>query len=148
MSSITKRQFLALGVGAVAIAGAGYAWSQSTAASDAPAFEERSMTVAEMMASGALVVDIRRPDEWVETGVIDGATLLTFESPNSFLEKIGPQIADGRDVVLICRSGNRSRLAAEALAPMIPNHVVSVVGGMSQQIAEGYQTSRPVCPAC
>ncbi|WP_372839424.1 rhodanese-like domain-containing protein [Phaeovulum sp.] len=148
MSSITKRQFLALGVGAVAIAGAGYAWSQSTATSNAPAFEERSMTVAEMMASGALVVDIRRPDEWVETGVIDGATLLTFESPNSFLEKIGPQIADGRDVVLICRSGNRSRLAAEALAPMIPNHVVSVVGGMSQQIAEGYQTSRPVCPAC
>ncbi len=148
MSSISKRQFLALGVSAVALAGAGYAWSQGTVSGTAPAFEVRTMTVPEMMASGALVVDIRRPDEWVETGVIDGATLLTFESPKSFMEQIGPQIADGRDLILICRSGNRSGLAAEALAPMIPNHVISVAGGMSQQIAQGYQTARPACPTC
>lgn len=149
MGSITKRQFFTLGMGALAVAGAGYAWSQGAGGgAGAPAFEQVFMSVADMQATGGLIVDIRRPDEWADTGVIEGATLMTFESPQSFLAKIGPQIADGRPLVLICRSGNRSRLAAEALAPLISNRIISVDGGMGQQIAQGFQTSRPACATC
>ncbi|MBW6507333.1 MAG: rhodanese-like domain-containing protein [Rhodobacteraceae bacterium] len=148
MNAITKRQFLTFGLGALALGGAGYGWILRSGAQATPGFERMEMTVAQMQASNALIVDIRRPDEWLDTGVIDSARLVTFVSPQSFLDVIGPEIADGRDLVLICRSGNRSSLAAEALAGMIPNRIISIDGGMSQQIAQGYQTVRPDCATC
>lgn len=151
MSGMTRRHFISYGFGALTVAGAAYGWVAVTGARRqpaAPAFASRFMTVAEMQATGALIVDIRRPDEWAETGVIDGARLVTFASPQSFLNVVGPELADGRPLILICRSGNRSSLAAEALASMIPNPITSVAGGMSQQVAQGYQTVRADCAIC
>ena len=101
------------------------------------------MTVEQMKADGALIVDIRTPEEWAETGVIDGAKLVTFTDPESFLAAVGPELADGRDLVLVCRSGRRSGAAAEALQALIPNRIVSQDGGMSVLIGEGYQAVPP-----
>lgn len=101
------------------------------------------MTVDQMKADGALVVDIRTPEEWAETGVIEGAKLVTFTDPESFLAAVGPELADGRDLVLVCRSGRRSGAAAEALQSLIPNRIVSQDGGMSVLIGEGYQAVPP-----
>ncbi|AWD22756.1 rhodanese-like domain-containing protein [Fuscovulum blasticum] len=104
---------------------------------------EEALTVEQMQASGALVVDIRTPEEWAETGVIDGAKLVTFTDADSFLAAIGPEIADGRDLVLVCRSGRRSGIAAEALAGVIPNRVISQQGGMAGLVAGGYSPVPP-----
>ncbi|PTE13422.1 rhodanese-like domain-containing protein [Pseudogemmobacter blasticus] len=104
---------------------------------------EEALTVEQMQASGALVVDIRTPEEWAETGVIDGAKLVTFTDADSFLAAIGPEIADGRDLVLVCRSGRRSGIAAEALAEVIPNRVISQQGGMVGLVAGGYSPVPP-----
>ena len=104
---------------------------------------EEALTVEQMQASGALVVDIRTPEEWAETGVIDGAKLVTFTDADSFLATIGPEIADGRDLVLVCRSGRRSGIAAEALAGVIPNRVISQQGGMVGLVAGGYSPVPP-----
>lgn len=101
------------------------------------------MTVEQMKADGALVVDIRTPEEWAATGVIDGAKLVTFTDPESFLAAVGPELADGRELVLVCHSGRRSGLAAEALQSLIPNPIVSQDGGMSVLIGEGYQAVPP-----
>lgn len=101
------------------------------------------MTVDQMKADGALIVDIRTPEEWAETGVIDGAKLVTFTDPESFLAAVGPELADGRDLVLVCRSGRRSGAAAEALQSLIPNRIVSQDGGMSVLIGAGYQAVPP-----
>ena len=101
------------------------------------------MTVDEMKADGALIVDIRTPEEWAETGVIEGAKLVTFTDPESFLAAVGPDLADGRDLVLVCRSGRRSGAAAEALQSLIPNRIISQDGGMSVLIGEGYQAVPP-----
>lgn len=140
MSNITKRSFLGIGVGAVVGAvGIGYAMTNTGSAG----FEHRFMTVEEMRATGGLIVDIRTPPEWVETGVIDGARLVTFNDPASFLARVGPEIADGRDLVLICRSGNRTSAAARALEGKIPNRIVSVDGGMRKVIGDGYKTVPP-----
>lgn len=138
---MNKRSFLFLGLGAVVLAGAGYAFTASSK-SDA-AIEYRAMSVAEMQENGGLVVDIRTPPEWAETGVIDGAALLTFNDPKSFLAQIQPAIADGRDLILVCRSGNRSSRAAQMLEGMIPNKIISVDGGMSRIVSSGYRTVRP-----
>ncbi len=109
----------------------------------AEGFETRPLSLAEMQASGALIVDIRRPEEWAETGVIEGARLVTFEGAQSFIAAVGPDLAGGRDLILICRSGRRSAAAAEALQTMIPNRIISVEGGMGRIIDEGYQTVAP-----
>lgn len=141
MSGLTKRQFLGFGVAAVAgVAGIGYAISST---SGAAGYEHGYLTVEQMKETGGLIVDIRTAPEWRETGVIDGAELVTFKDPASFLAQIGPEIADGRDLILICRSGNRTNAAARALAGRIPNRIVSVDGGMRRVISGGYQTVPP-----
>ena len=140
MSTLTKRNFLALGLGAAVLAAGGYAFLGKTATATAAApYTHAFMSVDEMKANGGLIVDIRTPPEWAETGVIDGAELVTFDDPRAFWAKVGPELADGRDLILICRSGNRSENAARILASQIPNHVISVAGGMKQEIAQGYQ---------
>ncbi len=92
-------------------------------------FEHKAMTVDEMKASGALIVDIRTPPEWFQTGVIEGAKLLTFQDPQTFVDAIRDDIADGRDVVLVCRSGSRTGAAGMYLAQLIDNKVISVEPG-------------------
>lgn len=140
MSNINKRSFLGIGLAAIAgAAGIGYAMTATGEAG----YEQTFMTVDEMRATGGLIVDIRTAPEWVETGVIEGATLETFRDPASFLAQVGPEIADGRDLILICRSGNRTGAAARALAGTIPNRIVSIDGGMRKVISGGY---RPVSP--
>ena len=101
------------------------------------------LTVEQMKADDALIVDIRTPEEWAETGVIEGAKLVTFADADSFLAAVGPDLADGRDLVLVCRSGRRSGAAAEALQSLIPNRIVSQDGGMSVLIGEGYPAVPP-----
>ena len=78
-------------------------------------------TLRAKLAAGATLVDIRRPDEWARTGVIDGARLLTFfdERGNvnpTFFDSFSAIVGPDDPVILICRSGNRSRVVAEYLS--------------------------------
>lgn len=129
------RRFVMIGGAAVALAAV---TGVSLVAGGKPGFEQRFMTVDEMKATGGLIVDIRTAPEWAETGVIDEAVLLTFTDPDRFLAQVGPALADGRDLILVCRSGNRTRAAAQALEGRIPNRIVSIDGGMKRIIANGY----------
>ncbi len=126
MSGMNRRHLLLAGVG-VLVLGA------------------RAMPVSEMTAGDAFLVDIRTPGEWTDTGVIEGAHLVEFDfqRPGTFLPQIAEDIADGRQLVLICNSGNRTQVAAEFLAKQIPNPIVSIEGGMQKVLASGYRTVRP-----
>ncbi|WP_300513614.1 rhodanese-like domain-containing protein [Aliiroseovarius sp.] len=139
-----RRGFLILG-GAAGVAGFGAVLLKTAQGFAEVGFSHVPLSVDEMRARGALIVDIRTPSEWALTGVIEGAELVTFQGASSFagsfMAALGDKIADGRDVVLICRSGNRSQTAAGALAGRIPNKVISVAGGMKRLMLEGY---RPV----
>lgn len=139
MPELLSRRNLIIALGAAFVAGVGTrVWSRLDAG-DA-AYAHTFVSVADMQAEGALIVDIRTPPEWRETGVIDGAVLATFDNPERFLAQISPALDEGRPVYLICRSGNRTQRAAGLLAQMIENPVVSVAGGMKEQIKQGYQT--------
>jgi len=68
-----------------------------------------------MQAQGALVVDVRTPEEWKATGMIPGSRGLTyFDSTGGhdqagWLTQLKPWVAgQGQPVILVCRSGNRS----------------------------------------
>ena len=141
MASMSRRQILWAGLGAVAVVvGANLVLQRGAEASG---YETRAMTAADMVAENALIVDVRTKAEWQETGVIDGARLVTFADPESFLAAIKDDLAPGQDLVLVCHSGRRSAAAAGALAGLIPNRIISVDGGMSRVISEGYQTVPP-----
>lgn len=74
---------------------------------------------AKLVADGkAVLVDVREPSEWAETGVAAPALLLAksdFDGAQKdwkpFLEKNA-----GKEIILYCRSGNRSGKVAAALA--------------------------------
>lgn len=63
-----------------------------------------------LVGDGAQLVDVRADHEW-EMGRIEGATHLPLAE---LAERVG-EIDRDRPVVLYCRGGNRSTMAAEAL---------------------------------
>jgi rhodanese-related sulfurtransferase len=79
----------------------------------------RPVDAARLVADGkAVLVDVREPAEWTETGVAKPAVLLAksdFDGEQKawkpFLEKIGD-----KQVILYCRTGRRSGMVATALA--------------------------------
>jgi rhodanese-related sulfurtransferase len=81
-------------------------------ANDAAATNEVSREGAQkLIEDGAQLVDVRVDHEW-EAGRIAGATHL----PLAELAQRAGEIDKGRPVVLYCRGGNRSTMAAAALA--------------------------------
>ena len=111
-------------------------------------------SAAELRAAAAgdvLLVDIREPWEWRQTGVLPEAVLLTFESPEQFLRGLAPHL-DGRPVALICRSGNRTAQAAAFLSRVVEAPVIDLSGGMLRLMAEGYAPAAPTaaqgCAVC
>lgn len=100
------------------------------------------------IARGAKVVDIRRPEEWTETGVIKGSALITAwnngprgpqfnrEFPNQFFAQATP--AD--EVVLICRTGNRSAFLSRMLTAEGFKKILNVRDGIVQWKKDGGET--------
>ncbi len=78
--------------------------------------------LAQLMKSGVVVIDIRTQPEWEETGVLAGSKLLTFfdergrADPAAWLEKLKPMAKPGDPVVVICRSGNRTKPVSQLLS--------------------------------
>ena len=76
--------------------------------------ETREVTQEEarkLLDEGAQLVDVRAEHEWT-AGRIAGATHLPLDE----LDERSGEIDKSRPVVLYCRGGNRSTMAAEALA--------------------------------
>ena len=109
-------------------------------------------SVQQIEDSPVLLVDIRQPQEWVETGVLPGALLLTFDNPDQFLADLAPHIQPGQPVALICRTGNRTARAAQIIAPALDVPVIDLAGGMFRLMGAGYQPERPTreqgCTIC
>lgn len=63
----------------------------------------------EMQSNGALVIDVRRPDEWI-TGHVAGAIHIPVDD---VLSEAEGQLPKDRDLLFICAAGVRSGLAAE-----------------------------------
>jgi rhodanese-related sulfurtransferase len=68
-------------------------------------------TALSLAASGARVVDVRTPQEFAD-GHVPGAVNVPYDQIGSRLAEVGPKDAP---IVLYCRSGRRSAVAAEAL---------------------------------
>ena len=102
-----------------------------------------------LMAEDAVVIDIRRPDEWKRTGVIEGAHLMTFFDARgkydlkAWMAKLTPVATGDRKVAIVCHSGGRSRPVSRLLhESMGYRRVYDVRDGIAGWIAAG----RPAVP--
>ncbi len=87
---------------------------------------------AERRTAGAFMLDVREPDEWQQIH-IPGATLIPLgELP----QRLG-ELPKDQEIVVVCRSGNRSQAGAEILAKAGFSGVTSMAGGMNQWSAAG-----------
>ena len=68
----------------------------------------------EMQQEGAVVIDVRRPDEWV-AGHVSGAVHIPVDD---FLGEAEEKISKEADLLFICAAGVRSALAAEMAAAL------------------------------
>ena len=137
-----RRRFFMVGAALCAAAG-GWAYVSATAT---PSRVRLVKATGQELAEddSTLLVDIRRPEEWKQTGVVEGALLVTYENAESFLKAVRPHLKDGQSLSLICRSGNRTSRAAQQLAAAAPElEIIDVAGGMLRVMREGYQTVRP-----
>jgi rhodanese-related sulfurtransferase len=129
---------------AAAAAGCSTEQAASPAGSGAPAEPAGYATVDVQTAHdalstdpGAQLLDVREPAEWAETGVPEGAVLIPLgEVDQSAASELDP----ASPVYVICRSGNRSRTAAEALVRLGFSDVVNVDGGVNAWTAAGLPT--------
>jgi rhodanese-related sulfurtransferase len=88
--------------------------------------------VAEMVESGgAVAIDVREADEW-EAGHAPGARHVLLTELHTEAESIDR----GRPVIFQCRSGNRSRMAAEAFRAS-GYDAYNMAGGLSAWAAQG-----------
>lgn len=76
-------------------------------------------------------VDIRRPDEWVQTGMPEGSIGITMQDAD-FVERVEAALGGDRTrpLVLICRSGARSGQTLMGLRQLGFTHASHVGEGM------------------
>jgi sulfur-carrier protein adenylyltransferase/sulfurtransferase len=97
--------------------------------------------VREQASNGAVLVDVREPEEWA-AGHIPGAKHV----PKSYLEsRIEGTVPDrGQHVILYCASGNRSAWATRTLVEDLGyEHVESMTGGFTLWKDRGYEVEQP-----
>lgn len=95
-----------------------------------------------LLDKGITLVDIRLPEEWQQTGVVEGSKLLTlFEKNGSvapdFMANLQKMVPSDKPVALICRTGNRTRAGAQMLAQAGYAQVYNVTQGITGWIREG-----------
>jgi len=93
---------------------------------------------------GVVIIDIRRPEEWKETGIIEGAATVTaFDQSGrlmpDFQQKFMSLVpTNDTPFVLYCRSGSRTNMLGRALMEQVGFEDVShLTGGIIQFEEEG-----------
>lgn len=104
-----------------------------------PGPQAAEITVAEAVQkrqAGALILDVREPEEWQEYHVPDSTHI-----PLGELAKRVNEVPRDREIVVVCRSGNRSKAGSEILLKAGFTRVSSMAGGLKEWKAAGYPTT-------
>ena len=94
--------------------------------------------------SGVPVIDIRLQSEWEETGIVGGSKLQTFfnergqADPAAWLDKVKPYAKPNEPVIVICRTGNRTKAVSQFLSQQAGySKVYNVKAGIKGWIGAG-----------
>ena len=84
--------------------------------------------------AGVFMLDVRTPGEW-EQGHIPGATLIPLDQ----LASRADELPTDEEIVIYCRSGNRSAQALSLLTGAGFENIYSMDGGVNDWAAAGYE---------
>ena len=148
MSTLAKHSSLRLlrfGVAVLLLAGL-------SACSEPPYSNVDNAQLQAMLEKSIPVYDIRRPEEWRQTGVIEGSDLLTYVDSNGrvmpdFMHRLTTEVGKHDPVILICRTGSRtSTLARYLVEQMGYTQVYNVRDGIKRWISDDRPVKRLSTP--
>lgn len=94
----------------------------TSAIARADVIEIDNAELARLAASGVPIIDIRTEGEWKASGIVPGSKLITLfdergraDAP-AWLDKVREVAKPDQPVIVICRSGNRTKAASDLLA--------------------------------
>jgi len=97
--------------------------------------------------NGVIIIDIRREEEWIETGIIEGAEAITAFTQSGqlhpdFQERFMAAVESPETaIMLVCRSGNRTSNLGNALISQLGfSNVSHLSGGMLGWLEVGQKT--------
>ena len=123
-------------LGLVVIALGGFLiFEQNGTAVDAYPQEISVSQAAAKRQAGTFILDVRQPEEWADAH-IPGSTLI----PLGDLENRINEVPKDQEIVVVCRSGNRSAQGRDILKQAGFTQVTSMAGGLNEWKAEGYET--------
>lgn len=102
-----------------------------------------------LLAQGVTLIDIRRPEEWKETGVIKGSHLITAFGPDGRLDKNFPDkfaalVKPDDKFAMICRTGSRTGFLSYFLSEKQGyTGIQNVKNGITKWIAEKRPVVKP-----
>ena len=102
----------------------------------------------ELQKDGYIVIDIRREEEWIETGIIEGAKTITAFTESGQLHKDFQEkffsLAKGPEtpILLYCRTGNRTEMLGNALIDQVGlKNVYHLTDGIVEWKKSGNKTT-------
>ncbi|MHA1599059.1 MAG: FKBP-type peptidyl-prolyl cis-trans isomerase [Alphaproteobacteria bacterium] len=101
-----------------------------------------NVKLKDLLAKGVKIVDVRRPEEWKQTGVVAGSKLLmSFDKQGKlnpdFLDGLAAYVKKDEPVILICRTGNRTGYLSNALSSeMGYSKIYNVTDGIVKWMAD------------
>jgi len=104
--------------------------------------------------NNALVIDIRTPQEWQQTGIISGSHPVMFFDRNGkydaekWLTEVKKlQTSPDQEVILVCQSGGRSGKVGHFLTDQLNmSHISHLSNGISSWIKEKRPTQKMCSP--
>lgn len=104
----------------------------------------------QLITQGVPVIDVRRPEEWKQTGVVKGSHLLTFFDKqgkydvNKWMAEFSRIAGQDDTFILICRTGSRTGIISKFLDQKLSYHKVNnVTKGITQWIRKGNPVVKP-----
>lgn len=89
------------------------------------------------------IVDIRREEEWQQTGIVEGSYTITFFNKNGefnmndFVKKLSKVVGKDETFAIICRTGHRTGIAVQYLHQAGYTNVINLKGGITEAVQNG-----------
>ena len=122
----------------------------NTAQLFAEIYEVNNEKIKLLLESNVPLIDIRTEGEWYETGVIKSSHLLTFFDKNGsydfrkWMTEVGEIANETGPVVIICRSGRRSRIVSNMIIKENSEYLIyHATNGIKSWIESSNKTVQP-----
>ena len=122
----------------------------NTAQLFAEIYEVNNEKIKLLLESNVPLIDIRTEGEWYETGVIKSSHLMTFFDKNGsydfrkWMTEVGEIANENGPVVIICRSGRRSRIVSNMIIKENSEYLIyHATNGIKSWIESSNKTVQP-----